>query len=241
MFEDDHPNLEPVYGMSQLVISEQAFTCMINQMAKSNLGRFVITPEYFDKKVNLPWMKLDTSLFKSVLGIGLFADKIGDGIPLTIDLRFKDLDILLGTEKANMNFVYTEALTIHRADTNEIIFTDQYRVRSLLNLQTDSDVLHFNLTELTLIEDSKHNMKRLPLYNSLNITANEYVAYMDSLSNSYHVKQELFNDMVFKGDKMKFPFTMKELETIIEFGPQQMYVLLKVENDVETFLEDEFW
>ena len=114
--------------MSQLVISEQALTCMANQMARSKLGRFVITPEYFDKKVNLAWMKLDTSLFKNFLGVRMFADKMGDGVPLSLDYTFRDFDILLGTEEANLDLEYTETVNIRRTDTNELVFADRTRV-----------------------------------------------------------------------------------------------------------------
>lgn len=79
---------------SQLVVSESAASCWMNQWAASSIGKFDLD----DEKVNLileqDWIKLTTTSIAKQ--IPLFQQKLGHDIPMKLELHYKDFKVMYG-------------------------------------------------------------------------------------------------------------------------------------------------
>ena len=82
---------------SQLVISESAFTCMLNQFAKSKLGVLDLNEERINKLFGVDYIKLDTQSIYEHLPI--FQNKLGQdakATPLHVMITYSNINLVFG-------------------------------------------------------------------------------------------------------------------------------------------------
>jgi short subunit fatty acids transporter len=82
---------------SQLVISESALACMMNQIAKSKIGKLDLNEQRFNDLFLTQGIKLDSQSIYEHLPI--FQNKLGQDanpVPLKIEISYSNIEVLLG-------------------------------------------------------------------------------------------------------------------------------------------------
>lgn len=101
---------------SQIVISQSALTCMLNQIAKSNIGRIHVNTHSFNNFFQLNELnKNETLRFDSTVlntTVPMIEKKIGKHKELMALLEFKDIEVEIGKGEADLVFEYTLGVSL---------------------------------------------------------------------------------------------------------------------------------
>lgn len=106
---------------SQLVISESAANCMLNQWARSHLGVIDLNEERFNKFFKVEGYKMNTSTISQFIKI--FKDQLGPGLPLQVFVAFENFKLTFGLDEADVILTYTLKLSWRIEEKNESIFS----------------------------------------------------------------------------------------------------------------------
>ena len=79
---------------SQIVITDSAFSCGLNNVAKSLIGHLRFNEDQLNTFFGVNYLKFDTSSFKKHMPI--FETKLGKNKPLRMNISFKDFSVKFG-------------------------------------------------------------------------------------------------------------------------------------------------
>ena len=226
--------------MSQLVIGQSAFSCWLNQMAKTPIGRVNFNEERWNTAFGVQDFKLDSTSLAD--RIKLFQEALGDNKPLVFDMTFKDISVSFGQFDVDMSIDYTLCLSV-RMDllgAKELIY-DELMMRSSANVRAENDIMHIDLLEHKLNLDSRGGNRDAPKRNSMDMTTNQYREFLEDFSFTMSEMKKWLNDVVFRGDRVRFPYSLKEFQTSVQFQKNKMHVMIDVEDKAYQFLEEQLW
>lgn len=237
-FKNDAPFLIDVHDHSQVVITQEAASCMANQFANSDIGKVFFNSNTFNELFETD-IKLTTSLLKDELNIRIFEDVLGKDEPLKMVVGFKDIDVTFGPdEDVNVILEYTATFSValDLLGTKELVY-DEIRMISAANIQAENDNLHIQLVEHKLNTGNDYMQRQRPYRTSMDITENDYIEFLQdfSFANSY-IKKWL-NDVIFRKNKIQFPYTMDEFETNLVFGDKQVHIMIAFMDAMDVLLE----
>lgn len=142
---------------SQLVISEGSATCIANQIASSKLGKIHMNKEKF----NAFWgtgdkLEFSTTSFSSHLP--MFQDKLGANVNLVGDFSFKDMNVHLGRDGADLTLDYTMGIDVSTIDANGTQsasrFYDEIKMTTTANVRAADDIVFASLLSNKVDVDS---------------------------------------------------------------------------------------
>lgn len=172
--------------------------------------------------------------------IKIFQQKLGSNTPLRVDMKLKDMDVVFGMYDTDVVVEYVVELAFNAVDGStdgqELLY-DEIFMRSAMDVTSDNDVFHINLREHKLVIDINHSQKDMPKRNTMDITPNEYREFIQDLSFSVSELKEWMNDVVLRGDDVKFPYYPDEFDTEVVFTEHQMTVMIEVGDDAYKYME----
>jgi hypothetical protein len=176
--------------------------------------------------------------------IKIFQQKLGSNTPLRVDMKLKDMDVVFGMYDTDVVVEYVVELAFNAVDGStdgqELLY-DEIFMRSAMDVTSDNDVFHINLREHKLVIDINHSQKDMPKRNTMDITPNEYREFIQDLSFSVSELKEWMNDVVLRGDDVKFPYYPDEFDTEVVFTEHQMTVMIEVGDDAYKYMEKNWW
>lgn len=118
---------------SQLIVSESAMTCILNQYAKSRIGVFDLNEERWNKLFNVNGLKLDTNSIAEHLPI--FQQKLGGATAKPQDLRlvinYKDITCFFGQFDSDVLLTYTMQISFSsELEGTELLYDELHLVVS---------------------------------------------------------------------------------------------------------------
>lgn len=226
---------------SQLVISESAASCWMNQWAQSSIGKFDLDEE----RVNLLFEQNGTIKFSSTsakeMGIPIFYQKIGGDIPMKIEVHYKDFKVMYGKFDSDIIFEYTACIGFFmNSDLNkkEVLY-DEIPMIASLDMTMADDVAFMHILNLKHDTESKYGVKKMPVRNSMDMGEADYREFLSSYGFFLQdFKKWLNNDYLSWG--IRFPYNPKEFYTTVSFKEQSMHIMLEVEEDAFQYFEDDW-
>ena len=173
--------------------------------------------------------------------IPLVLEKLGPNAPLEIWIGYKDMNIEFGKYDVDIYMEYTLRLWLYNnAQDDEVWFYDEVHMVTSLNLESNNDILHFEIADMRIQVDRMRDQRYKPHNDGLGITENDYQEFLEDLSLSISFFKEWMNKVILRGDHIRYPYNVGELYTQIYFQPEQMLVFIDIEDNAEKFFEDEF-
>uniref|UniRef100_A0A7S3CRX8 Uncharacterized protein n=1 Tax=Strombidium rassoulzadegani TaxID=1082188 RepID=A0A7S3CRX8_9SPIT len=238
ILEHDYMSFAESETFSQLVMTESAASCIMQNFFISPIGKLKLNEKKLNQLFERKDLKMDTTSISHLLPV--FEERVGKNKQLKVDLSFSkskvefyvdNVDIVL---KTNMHFSISEA----KAKAPELIY-DEIRVLLTLNLETSNDILFPYIEELKLDINQKYGQRSQPIRNDMKLSENEYKEFISTLGFTLNYVKKWLNDVHFR-DGVKFPYGMNEFDSTVSFLPKQMHIMIEVEEQAEEFFEDEF-
>ena len=220
---------------SQVVISESAFSCMINSFSQSPIGRLHFNNEKIKNFFGMDDLEMTTSFLASQ--IPLFEEKLGPDVELNLYLHMKDVKVLLGQYDSDIILEYTLVMDWQAA--GGIVLLDELRMISSMDMKSKNDIMFITLLNHKLDVDSKFGQKTMPVKNNMELTENEYREFLSTFGFTMSFLKQWLNEVYFRPG-LYFPYNIHEFLTEVTFQEKSMHILLEVEEEAEEFLEEEF-
>ena len=134
------------------------------------------------------------------------------------DVSFKDIKVTFGQFEVDVLFEYTICL-MFRLDVlgaKELLY-DELNMQTSANIIAESEILHIDIKEHKLILDKTLGNRVMPKRNSIDLTQNEYREFLEDISFTTSEIKKWFNDVVLRGDRIKFPYNFEEFQTTLNF------------------------
>jgi len=180
-----------------------------------------------------------TSLAKHVK---IFQEKLGPNQPLKVDVEFKDIKVTFGQYEVDMVLDYTLCMKwrLDLLGSKELLY-DELMMQSSANIRAESEILHIDLIEHKLRLDERGGNRDYPRRNTMDMTQNEYREFLEDMSFSTSEFKKWLNDVVLRGDRVRFPYNLKEFQTSLNFQKNKVHVMIDVEDDAYVYLEQALW
>lgn len=240
MIVDNNIHFYDLKDQSQWVIGESAASCILSKVAQSEIGKFYVTEEKFNKMFRVEGYKLNTTSIGQ--HIKIFEEKIGSDKPLKASIEFKDIKVSFGKFDVDAIFDYTMCFSIKMdlLGARELMY-DCIVMTTAANIKADNDIMHINLIEHKVNLNTDGANRDSPKRNSMEMTVNEYREFLEDFSFTVSEFKKWMNDVVLRGDRVNFPYTMGEFNTSVKFEDMKMHLLFGVEDDAYKYLEQRFW
>jgi len=201
---------------SQLVVSESAASCWMNQWAKSSIGKFDLDETRINLLLETDWIKLTSSTMSNHLPI--FQSKLGHDIPMKLEVSYKDFNVMYGKFDSDIIMEYTACVGffMHSHESHEEVLYDEIPMIASVDMTMADDVAYMHVLNLKHDTESKYGVKRMPVRNNMDMGEGDYREFLSSygffLSD---FKKWLNNDYLSWG--IKFPYNPKEFYTTVTF------------------------
>ena len=73
------------------------------------------------------------------------------------------------------------------------------------------------------------------------MTANEYREFLEDFSFTAAEFKKWMNDVVLRGNRVVWPYSMDEFETFLRFENEKMHLMVDIEDKAYVYLEDAYW
>ena len=237
---DNNIHFYNLQDQSQLVIGESAFQCIANQWAKSDLGKLHINEQKFNELFGVQGYKLNTTSMAP--HIKLFQEKMGKDKPLRFNAEFRDIKVQFGKFDVDVIFNYELCFNVFLDLLGaKEIFYDCIVMSTAANVRTENEVMHIDLIEHKVNLNTEGANRDAPKRNALNLTVNEYREFLEDFSFTASEFKKWLNDVVLRGDRITFPYTMDEFQTSVRFEDSKMHLLIDVEDQAYKYLEQRYW
>lgn len=168
---------------------------------------------------------------------------------MVIDVQFGDVDVQFGRPSADIIVNYELILTFSTDEDptgagftrgTELLY-DKFEMTTSMNVRSENDILHIKILEAKLNLDTKGSNRQQPQRQSIGMTTNDYREFLEDVSFTVKEFKNWLNEIVFKGDDVRFPWTVDELETSVSFENHKLHVMIDVEDKAYMFMEDFYW
>lgn len=95
-------------------------------------------------------------------------------------------------------------------------------------VRTDDEVMHIELIEHKLNLDSASSNREAPKRETMQMTPNDYREFLEDFSFTVSEFKKWLNTVIFRGDRVKFPYKLDEFKTSVRFEDQKMHVMIGV-------------
>lgn len=215
-------------------------SCIANQWAQSDLGKLSLNEDRFNQLFGVSGYKLNTTSISK--HVKLFEEKLGPNKTLKFDAQFKDIKVQFGKFDVDVVVDYTVCFRV-RMDllgANELMY-DCIVMTSAANIRSENEIMHIELIEHKVNLNTDGSNRDAPQRNQMEITVNEYREFLEDFSFTVSEFKKWMNDVILRGDRVKFPYKIEEFDTRLKFEEQKMHIMLGVEDLAYQFLEDQFW
>lgn len=226
---------------SQLVIGESALTCMANQWAKSPIGKLHLNEHQFNELFKLKGDKIATDSTSIKNHIKIFEEKLGKNVDLDFSVDFKNINIELGKYEVDLIANYEMCVKFQMHKNKKELMYDCFAFTSAANIHNRDQILHIDLMEHRLNLNGETANREAPKRNNMDLTTNEYREFLEDISFTVSEAKTWLNDVVLRGNKVRFPYAVEEFKTTLKFEAQKMHLMLDIEDKAYRFLEEEFW
>lgn len=218
------------HELSQVVLTESAATCMLNQISKSPLGNLWFNENKFNDFFHVDGYSFNSTSLAS--HIKIFEDKIGKNKPMKVDINFKDIQVRFGQNEVDMTLDYTIMMKwrMDLLGAHELLY-DEIVMQTSSNIRAENDILHVDILEHKINLDSKGGNRMAPKRNSMNMTVNEYQEFLEDWSFTTSEFKKWMNDVILRGDRVSFPYSLKEFQTSLNFQPNKVHVMVDIEDN----------
>jgi hypothetical protein len=183
------------------------------------------------------YIEFDTTSLADYLPI--FQEKLGDNIPMGLDLKFKDIKVLFGQFNTDVILEYTACMSFSSllgSKKTEVLY-DELPIITTLDMDAEKDMLFIRMLNNKLDIDSKFGQKQKPERTTMTMTTVDYRQFHSTMSYSLNYFKNWLNDKHFP-DGVHFAWSMDEFDTQLHFQEKSMHILLEVNDDAEVFFED---
>lgn len=234
---------------SQLVVTESAATCILENFAKSPIGKVILMPDnvadFFDGRNDI---KLNTSYLKKFFPI--FYDRLGPDEDLTFRMEMKKPKVYFKSGDVDVAVEYILSLEVYHPNpkhqtgtlgmTNPFLLGDDIKIVTSFNLKTSNDVLYPTIVEHRVDINERYGQRTQPMINNIKMSENEYKEFIMAFEFTLNYLKKWMNDVHLRNG-LKFPYGMEEFDSETQFTPGLMHIMLEVEEEAEEFLEDKYW
>lgn len=205
------PAFHPSHDYSQLVISEGTMSCMLNMISESWIGYLRMNQYTFSQMFRSDAVFDSTSLGEY---IPLVEEKLGPHAPLEIWIGYDNMKVEFGKYDVDIYMEYTLKIWLYNnAQDDQIWFYDEIHMITSLNLNSDNEILHFEIVEMRIQIDRMRDQRYRPHQENLGITENDYQEFLEDLSLSVSFLKDWMNKVILRGDHIRYPYTVEEMYT----------------------------
>lgn len=160
--------------------------------------------------------KLNTTSLKS--HIKIFEEKIGGNKPLKLSAEFKDIKIQFGKYDVDAIVDYTVCFDVKMdvLGSKELLY-DCIVMSSAMNIRAENQVMHLDLIEHKINLNTDGANRDAPKRNSMEMTVNEYREFLEDFSFTVSEFKKWLNNVVLRGDRVLFPYSVDEFATTLKF------------------------
>ena len=131
-------------------------------------------------------------------------------------------------------------IKLDEAGSKELMY-DCLHLTSAALVRTDDQIMHIELIEHKLNLDNAGANREAPKRNNMDMTSNDYREFLEDFSFTVSEFKKWLNMVIFRGNRVKFPYKMEEFKTSVRFEDQKMHVMIGVEDKAYRFLEQTYW
>lgn len=216
-------------------------TCMANQWAKSPLGKLHLSEHHFNELFMLKGDKMGTDSTSIKNHIKIFEEKLGKNVALDFNIEFKDIDVQFGKYEVDVIANYQMCITVLGHKSKKELLYDCFAFTSAANVHNRDQILHIDLMEHRLNLNGETANREAPRRNKMDMTTNEYREFLEDVSFTVSECKTWLNDVILRGNKVRFPYAVEEFKTTLNFEDAKMHLMLDIEDKAYRFLEEEFW
>jgi len=185
-------------------------------VAKSEIGTVSLNKDTIAKLFNNPKMHIEFDTTSMKRHIPLFEDKLGENVPLKMDLSFKDIDIMFAEHETDIILDYMLCIKFsHDGEEGEEILYDELKVITSIDVEVMKDIAFPHIVSMKLDIDPTYG-KPKPTRTSLDLDQRDYRKFLSTFGLSLMEVKTLLNDVVMI-DGVTFPFSVDEIFTTVDF------------------------
>jgi hypothetical protein len=163
--------------------------------------------------------------------IKIFEEKLGKNKKLRVNAEFKDIKVQFGKYDVDAIFDYDFCFSVYQdlLGASELIY-DCIVMSTAANIRAENEVMHIDLIEHKVNLNTDGANRDAPKRNSMKLTVNEYREFLEDFSFTASEFKKWLNDVVLRGDRVKFPYKVQEFQTSLKFEDSKMHLLIDVED-----------
>lgn len=193
--------------MSQLVISESAFSCMMHAFSQSPIGLIKLNAQYMNTLFKRDDLAFGTKSIEPVLPI--FAEKLGENVTLELHYHMKDVVTHFSEAGAELEYTLCMRWFKHANETLHEVLYDEVNMLTSMDMDTENDIVYITLLTHKMDLSHRFNQRSQPIRNNMHLTENEYREFLSTFSLSLNWMKDWLNENYFR-DGIFFPYNMSE-------------------------------
>lgn len=75
----------------------------------------------------------------------------------------------------------------------------------------------------------------------MDLTVNEYREFLEDFSFTCSEFKKWLNSVILRGNRVKFPYHMNEIETELKFEDRKVHIMLDIKDQAYQWLENNYW
>lgn len=204
-------------------------------ISKTPLGKFHLNKNTFAELLYLDMEDINFNSSSLSPQLSIFEEKLGENIPLRFELGYRDMKIDFGLNNHDVSVEYVLQLRVLEDGQNRMNLTGTLlydEIPMVLSFDTwlEDDIIYGHIDVLSINIHKRYGQKEFPKENHMNMTTNEYRAFLAEFSLTLNYIKDWSND-VFLRPGQPFPYDVEEFWTFLEFEPNTMYFLFETEEE----------
>ena len=207
-------------------MSDRVPNCLMEAMERQNFFKFDIDSQFMVQHFGTHNVKINAALLRRAYP--MIAEKYGDNQELIIELDLRRPRVSFGTTERDMIASVTAKVGIKLPDDQNYIVYDEIDIFAEGDVSIDQEVLIGDIESLTVAKaEHSDQMRDRPLYDTLDITPDQYNAFWRYIEGSATRWRDFFNESIFMTG-IPLPYWNLEFLTKFTFHPHAVIVVMDV-------------
>ena len=211
---------------SQLVITESAFSCMVNAISQSPMGLITLNTEKMNALFFRNDLVFDTKTLEPIIPI--FYEKLNKTSEMEVKFHMREVSTHFSNEGIEFKYTLCMSWNTHGYGGARHLLYDEVKMITTLDMDTENDIMFINLLSHKLDLSSKFGTKSSAIEDEIGLSENEYREFLSTFSLSLDWMKDWLNENYFKAG-VYFPWNISEFKTKIFYGEGTMHIMLEVE------------
>jgi hypothetical protein len=211
---------------SQMVFSESAFQCLLDNFFTSPIGKLHLNTPKTNALFERNDIQLNTSWLNERKIMSFFYNKLGPNKEISFELEFEKPTVLMGQKNVDLAVEYViNFRAFHMPENNgslnmqnPLLIEDHLSAITSMNIETQNDIMFIHIVEHKLNINQKYGQKSQPTRNNMKLTENDYKDFLSSFEITMNYLKTFLNEVHFR-DGQPFPYGLEEFNSTVAFQP----------------------